>query len=150
MFRGSERQGPGLTEGDVDIQEINELEVAIVESEDDANEKLWQQAGEVVKRLESGMSQRALARAWVNLRTGEAYNHTHVHFVAKVFSLLNSAEPRPRFRDAYNEVANAKTAHVSKNTGEYEWYTPEKYIEAVRGVRACLPPHRVVFADAVV
>ena len=124
--------------------------MAIVESEDDADEKLWQQAGEVVKKLESGMTQDVLAAKWINGRTDKPYTQQHVSYVLKTFHKYTCKIPRPRWRDAYYQVSNAKTAHVSKNTGEYEWYTPEKYIEAVRGVRACFPPHRVVFADAVV
>ena len=45
--------------------------------------------------------------------------------------------PRPRFREAYNEIANAassKTAHVSHNSGENEWYTPAALIQAARDV----------------
>ena len=44
-----------------DIREINSLESSIIHSEDDADDKLWQQAGRVVALLDAGMTQRALA-----------------------------------------------------------------------------------------
>ena len=114
------------------IREINQLEQQIVESEDDADEKLWQQAAAVVAQIDAGLSQRKLAGQWINARTGQPYTHTHVQVVVKVASLLAS-DPRPRFRDAYNEIANAKpTVHVSQNSGENEWYTPAEYIESAR------------------
>lgn len=57
--------------------------------------------------------------------------------VAVAAEYLNT-QPRPRFRDAYNEVANvgkeSKDNHRAKGTGENEWYTPAEYIEAARTV----------------
>ena len=38
---------------------------------------------------------------------------------------------RPLFRVAYDEIQK-KTAHVSQNTGQVEWYTPPEFIEAAR------------------
>jgi hypothetical protein len=54
-----------------------------------------------------------LARQWINARTGQPYSQKHVSFVAQVFVEKFTSQPRPRFRDAYNAVANpAKVAHV--------------------------------------
>lgn len=91
---------------DEGVREINDLELRIVEAEDDTDAKLWKQAKKVTEQLEAGMSMRELAAQWINLRTGKPYDHTHVFFVQKAFSQLNKVKPRPRFRDAYNEIAH--------------------------------------------
>jgi len=96
---------------EADVREINALEQRIVKSEDDADAKLWEQARQVVNLLEAGMTQRALASQWVNARTGEAYSYRHVGYTAATFGKFTSQVPRPRFRDAYNEVANAKPSN---------------------------------------
>ena len=118
------------------IREINALEFRIVKSEDDADAMLWDQAAQVVVQLEAGLSQGDLAAQWINARTGLPYSQMHVSRTARVFRLnVNvSAELRPRFRDAFNEVANASTVHVAQHTGYFEWYTPPAYIEAARSV----------------
>jgi ParB family chromosome partitioning protein len=103
-----------------------------VDSEDDADSKLWEQAAHVVGLLAQGKTQREVAGGWINLRTGEPYSHVHVNYVAQTSGKFTYQTPRPRFRDAYNEVANRKGAHVSKNTGDHEWYTPKPIIEAAR------------------
>jgi len=95
---------------EADVREINALEQRIVKSEDDADAKLWEQARQVVNLLEAGMTQRALAKQWVNARTGEAYSQAHVKWTLAAFEQFTT-QPRPRFRDAYNEVANAKPSN---------------------------------------
>ena len=74
------------------------------EGEDSA---LWEQAAIIVGLIKAGESQREIARRLTNARTGEEYTHTHIQRVLKV-ALLSANDPRPRFRSAYNEVANAK------------------------------------------
>ena len=84
---------------------------------------LWEQARQVVAQLDAGLSQRELAAQWINARTGEPYSQMHVQYVATVYRVKFTFHPRPRFRDAYNEIANPsnRLAHYS---GDYEWYTP--------------------------
>jgi len=117
---------------DFAMREINALEGKIAHAEDDADDMLWEQARQVVAQLDADLSLRKLAAQWINARTGEPYNHTHVHFVAQVFSKLNTANPRPRFRDAYNALANAKSVHHSSESVEH--YTPQEVIELVVAV----------------
>jgi phage N-6-adenine-methyltransferase len=118
---------------DYALCEINALEGRIVETEDDADALLWEQAEQVVAQLEAGLSQRQLARQWINLRTGEPYSVAHVNYTAKVYRVKFTEHPRPRFRDCYNAIANApnRLAHYS---GDFEWYTPADYLEAARAV----------------
>jgi hypothetical protein len=89
-----------------EIRQINVLEVLITNAETDIEAMLWEQAARVVALLEGGLSQRALAREWLNPRTGKPYSQMHVSFTARAFEKF-TFQPRPRFRAAYNAVANA-------------------------------------------
>lgn len=133
------------------LTKINSLERRIVQAEDEADACLWEQAALVVQQLDEGMSQRELAAAWINARTGKPYSHTHVQVVVKVASLL-ATENRPPFREAYNALANAPKPHVSQNSGNDEWYTPPPFVEAARQVlgRIDLDPATTPEANAVV
>lgn len=114
---------------DFAMREINALESRIAAAEDDADDMLWEQARQVVEQLKTN-SLRQLASKWIHARTGKPYDHTHVHFVAKVFSQLNSVTPRPRFREAYNTLANARKLKVHHSSKSVEHYTPREIIEA--------------------
>lgn len=89
-----------------EIRQINALEVLIASAATDMEAMLWEQAARVVALLEGGMSQRAVAREWRNARTGKPYSQMHVSFTARAFEKF-TFQPRPRFRAAYNAVANA-------------------------------------------
>lgn len=52
-------------------------------------------------------SLRQVAAQWVNARTGEPYSAMHVNRTVKAFNSNVNVTPRPRFRAAYNAVANA-------------------------------------------
>jgi phage N-6-adenine-methyltransferase len=108
-----------------EIRAINALEQEIVKSEDKADAKLWEQAGKVVEQLETGMSQRTLAAQWISARTGKPYSVMHVNYVAKAYAVKFTLQPRPRFRDAYNEIANASKASVHFASATDDWETPQ-------------------------
>lgn len=137
---------------DFAIREINALETRIVKAEDDADAMLWEQARQVVAQLDAGLSQRQLARQWINLRTSEPYSVAHVNYVRKVFSKLNTADPRPRFRDAYNAIANNPSNRLVLNSGDFEWNSPAEIVDAARAVLGTidLDPASTPTANAVV
>jgi phage N-6-adenine-methyltransferase len=124
---------------DFAVREINALEGRIAKAEDDADAMLWEQARQVVEQLEAGRSRRKLAAQWINARTGEPYSHVHVHRTALTFERYFNVTPRPRFREAYNELANApalsgKVNRLLHQSGDYEWFTPPDVVQAARDV----------------
>ena len=112
------------------LDDVNELEVLIVSTETDADALLWEQAKLVVELLDSGMSQRKLAKLWFNVRKKQPYTQTHVKNVALCVREKLNFHPRPRFRDVYNEISNRNCF----GSGDDEWYTRTEYIEAARRV----------------
>jgi site-specific DNA-methyltransferase (adenine-specific) len=97
---------------DFAIREINALEHRIVKCEDDADAMLWEQAAQVVAQLDGGLSQRQLAKQWINARTNEPYSQSHVLWTKRTFEQFTNQSPRPPFRAAYNDIANARTTLV--------------------------------------
>jgi hypothetical protein len=96
------------------MREINALERRIATAEDEAakaDAMLWEQAQHVAAQLHAGMTQRALAQQWINARTGKPYSQRHVSYVVTVVEKFTSQISRPRFRDAYNRIANAEPQH---------------------------------------
>ena len=90
------------------LREINDLERRIFAASADIDDAQWQQWGVVNRLLESGVSQRAVARGWINLRTGKPFSHRHVQIVVKVGGYFNF-QPRPVFQQVYNKLSNAPT-----------------------------------------
>jgi hypothetical protein len=119
---------------DFAIREINALEGRIVTAENDADDMLWEQARQVVDQLEQGQTQRQLAAQWINARTGEPYSQSHVLWTKRTFEQFTNQTPRPRFRDAYNAIANGPVNRINFNSGDNEWYTPPAIIQAAREV----------------
>jgi len=105
------------------IHEINALEALIADADADMDALLWRQAECVVALLEGGMSQRALAREWLNVKTGRPYVVRHVQVVRQVFlDYLNShSRSRPRFRTAYNAVTNAVRRDPERPVPQVHW-----------------------------
>ena len=123
---------------DFAIREINALEHRIAKSEDDADSMLWEQARQVVAQLDAGLKQDDLAKQWIN-RDGKAYSQAHVSYTAKVFRNKYTYKPRPRFRDAYNEVANRKPMDIHYSSETPEHYTPPEVLRAVKLVFGDIP-----------
>jgi DNA N-6-adenine-methyltransferase (Dam) len=130
---------------DFAMREINALESQIVTAEDDADAMLWEQARQVVEQLKTGrVSQEKLAAEWINTRTGKPYSQKHVSRVLDTFQTFKSENPRPRFRKAFNEIANKppeksetpepvddrSPMDVHHSSESVEHYTPAEIIEA--------------------
>jgi len=140
---------------DFAIREINALEERIVHAEDDADAMLWDQAQQVVDQVNGGLSQVKLASQWKNVRNdNKPYSNVHVHRVVKTVELYFKVKPRPRFRDAYNEIANASgpVNRINFNSGDNEWYTPPAIIEAATEILGPidLDPSSCALANTVV
>jgi ParB family chromosome partitioning protein len=116
------------------VREINALEERIFRHEEHADADLWEQARLVVALLDTGLSQRELARQWINPRTGEPYSQMHVSYVKQVVEKCTFQTPRPRFREIYAALSNKPGNRFVHNSGDFEWYTPRDYIEAARSV----------------
>src|SRR5262245_2184339 len=101
---------------DAAIRNINALERKIASAENDADTMFWTQAEEVVAQLDEGVSQRELAALWINARTGEPYSVMHVNYVRQAVVKFTLQSSRPRFRDAYNAVANKHAVHHSSKS----------------------------------
>jgi hypothetical protein len=119
------------------VRAINALEQRICAAEDAADGQLWEQARIVVELLDAGLSQQALADQWINPRTGKPHAKAHVCYVAKLYRVQCTEQPRPRFREAYNAIANAPGSKVNRllhQTGDAEWYSPADVVAAARDV----------------
>jgi len=123
---------------DFAIRDIQSQEGRIMAREDDANSLLWLQAEAVASLLKTpGVTERAIAEKWINSRTGQPYDQKHVHFVAKLWRKFEEYTPqtRPRFRDAYMDIANTSKLKVHHSSESAEHDTPP---EIVQLVIACL------------
>lgn len=93
--------------------------------------------GEKASWLEADSYLELAIRGWTQQEIADACKTTQSR-VSKFMSCCgkySDRNNRPYFFDAYNEVnGEKKSAHVSHNSGNNEWYTPAPLIEAARAV----------------
>jgi hypothetical protein len=85
---------------------LNRLEQEIAAAEGSADDARWAQAEEVVRLLDGGMTQRAVAAGWINARTGNPYTHKHVGFCKDAWkqSGYPGTQARPAWNTAYQKA----------------------------------------------
>lgn len=95
---------------------LNTLEQEIVRDEDSAENKRWAQAEEVARRLDAGETQREVAASWINGRTDEPYDQTHVSYMAATWRRFDGVphQDRPPFTVAYDKAANRATTRTER------------------------------------
>ena len=94
---------------------LNRLEQEIGQAEGNVEDKRWQQAEEVYRRLDGGETQQQIADSWINLRTGRAYGQTHVAFVAKAWRHYLGNNDRPSWNTAYQAAKKSTKPRASTN-----------------------------------
>lgn len=114
------------------LRAINEIEIRIATADTSIDVMRWRQAEHVLELLNGGMSQRRLAKLWINPRTDKPYTIGHVQVTRRVYSDYSTSHPRPVFSEEYNRLANR--GRFSCCTGDNEWNTPANIIESARSV----------------
>jgi hypothetical protein len=132
---------------------LNTLEKSIVSAEDSAEDARWAQAKEVVRLLDSGLSQREVAAQWINGRTEKPYEHKHVRICAGAWKRFGSLETRerPTWSDAYETVQQGSKEVVSpfdRQRKEREAQPPQSVESAERFVQNVIDkaPDKVRYA----
>lgn len=93
------------------MNKLSRLDREIVRDEDDADAKRWEQAQEVVRRLDAGESERDVAASWVNARTGQPYSLRHIQVVAAMWRKHGDSVPsqRPAWSPTYDGMHDKGT-----------------------------------------
>lgn len=116
------------------VAAINELELRADKSEAEASDRRWEQAERVVELLDvHGWTQKQVAKSWKK-PNGKPVTQGYVSRVAKLGREYYLSNTRPRWNEAYNSDEVRSGAHVGKNSGDSEWYTPADYIASAVAV----------------
>lgn len=94
---------------------LNRLEQEIGHAEGNVEDKRWQQAEEVCRRLDAGETQQQIANSWTNLRTGKPYDQSHVARVGKVwrYALGHNPKDRPPWNTAFQAAKKSAKPKAS-------------------------------------
>ncbi len=93
---------------------INQLEKRAYSAEESASEVRWQIADEIVRLLETGLTQAGVAAGWISLATGVAYGSSTVSryaLMAKKFP----AGKRPVWAEAWKTVSGESGGRLPSN-----------------------------------
>jgi hypothetical protein len=97
------------------FDKLNQLEKRASAAEESASEVRWQIADEIVRLLDSGVSQTQVAANWINLRTGKPYHHSSVKAYSEASRRFAVSSPRPAWIEAYYVVSpQSSSAEVAK------------------------------------
>lgn len=96
-------------------------------AEEKASPSRWREADDYAELSMRGWSTRKIAEAC-------GTNRNTVSLFVRCSECHPRVTERPSFWQAYQEIRSDKKVRGTQGTGENEWYTPSKYIEAARSV----------------
>jgi hypothetical protein len=135
-----------LTDADV-VAEAVDCRRAAESLEEDFSARRWQEAAAYAELSRRGWSVRRIASEC-------GVSKSAVGRLLQAVSRYRDSSDRPSFWTAYAEVTGEKP-RIARSTGEHEWYTPPKLVEAARAVlgtidldpASCEVAQRVVKAE---